>query len=160
MTALDPGKKRAKARDRARQWQKLADRIDAVVFDGDDTLWATQALYDSAKLRFSQVVSERGVADKDIVGRLDAMDATRVESLGFSARRFPGSLVGFLHECGMTHELAIDTKLRNRVLQIGRSVFDRRAPTYRGVHKVLGRLKKRFRLVLLTKGSRSVQVRR
>src|SRR5258708_14870716 len=64
----------------------------AIIFDGDDTLWNTQALYEAAKNQFVSFLAQYGILDGDVMRRIDEVDAQLVETMGFAPSRFPTSL--------------------------------------------------------------------
>lgn len=135
-------------------------RFEAVVFDGDDTLWQTQHLYEAAKDRFEELCRQLGVWDSEVRERLDAIDSQRVQSLGFSPKRFPGSLVQTLNSYLSARNLPQSKRGTVRAWNIGTRVFRRKVTTQRGVRTVLRRLARDHRLILVTRGDRVVQRRR
>jgi putative hydrolase of the HAD superfamily len=138
----------------------VSSRTEAIIFDGDDTLWMTQRLYETAKDQFEALCREVGVWDPSIRQRVDAVDGERVELLGFSKERFPGSLVQVLECARMARGLPKSKILATKALRIGKSVFSSKAPLRAGAHTTLRRLALRYRLLLVTKGDRAVQLRR
>jgi hypothetical protein len=63
-----------------------------VVFDGDDTLWKTRETYNVIKQNFARLLREHGIQNPDVVTVLDEIDAARVATEGFTAKRFVDSL--------------------------------------------------------------------
>jgi hypothetical protein len=53
---------------------QLSRKVRAIIFDGDDTLWETQPLYDAAKKEFVFVLQQHGFTQPDIVALLDKID--------------------------------------------------------------------------------------
>jgi putative hydrolase of the HAD superfamily len=135
-------------------------RFQAIVFDGDDTLWRTQHLYEAAKDRFERLCRDSGVWDSGIRRHIDAIDSRRVKLLGFSQSRFPGSLLETLNVYRAARGLPPSKKAAASALRIGRDVFRRKAPLHSGARTVLRSLARNYRLILVTKGSRLVQRRR
>jgi putative hydrolase of the HAD superfamily len=135
-------------------------RTEAIIFDGDDTLWMTQPLYETAKDQFEALCREVGVWDPSIRQRVDAVDGERVELLGFSKERFPGSLVQVLDCARTARGLPKSKMLASKALRIGKSVFSTKAPLRAGARATLQHLATRYRLLLVTKGDSSVQLRR
>jgi putative hydrolase of the HAD superfamily len=135
-------------------------RFQAIVFDGDDTLWKTQQLYESAKDRFERLCKNSGLWDKSIREYVDVLDSRRVKLHGFSQSRFPGSLVETLNVYRTLRGLPPSKKATTAALRIGKGVFSRKAPLQSGARTVLRELARKYRLILVTKGSRPVQQRR
>jgi putative hydrolase of the HAD superfamily len=134
--------------------------IRALVFDGDDTLWETQLLYDRAKARFGRLVSHLGLSESEIQTRIDEIDSAQVLSRGFSRHRFPRSLFLALKSYEQSHQWRAGIKVRREALKIGRAVFSSRAPVVRRARSSLRMLKKHFKLILVTKGDPVVQRKR
>lgn len=135
-------------------------RFDAILFDADDTLWRTQRLYEIAKDQFEALCRRMGVWDSEVRERLDALDLERVKTLGLSPARFPGSMVETLRVYLAAHSLPRSKAATVRARQIGKHVFRKRASLQPGARSLLRRLRSRYRLILFTKGSRAVQMRR
>ena len=135
-------------------------RIRGVIFDGDDTLWLTEALYDDARACARAVIASCGLdaASWEVTQR--ARDLENVATLGHSVDRFPTSCVeAFLAVGGDQHP---DREYwRERVWSCAASVFDASAPLREDARAVLTRLAERgVRLALLTKGDATIQRRR
>ncbi|PYR76138.1 MAG: hypothetical protein DMF87_18855, partial [Acidobacteria bacterium] len=62
-----------------------------VVFDGDDTLWTTEPLYDEARQRARREVAAAGVDGAEWERLERATDVKNVTVMGFSVERFPTS---------------------------------------------------------------------
>src|SRR5260221_5322250 len=65
----------------------------AVIFDGDDTLWSTQCLYDQAIDRFVAQMAHAGFDPQDVRNDFLATDLRNASHFGFSRDRFPQSMV-------------------------------------------------------------------
>lgn len=133
----------------------------AIIFDGDDTLWRTEWLYDRARRGARAVVESAGL-DGSIWEELERkIDVENVKRFGHGLARFPTS-------CVEAYELLCDTTGRHVELGVSRSiyrnasaVFDSPAPLVNGVSETLGALASQgFRLALLTKGDHELQQRR
>ena len=142
-------------------WGKSARRcLRVVIFDGDDTLWKTQELYDHAKTAFARLVAGLGYEKKSVITELDRIDAANVSTHGFSRRRFPRSLVQTYRVLAGRSKQKPDKRVEDQIRHIGNSVFRKKPKLAPFTHSVLRRLKKEFRLVLFTKGDASIQKRR
>lgn len=100
---------------------------DAIIFDGDDTLWQTQVLYNTAKLDFYDLMAAEGFGRDDVSARLAIIDKENADRLGFSRKRFPTSLKQVYLQFCDEYDRVPDTDLLNKVKQVGCSVFQRRA---------------------------------
>jgi putative hydrolase of the HAD superfamily len=132
-----------------------------VVFDGDDTLWSTEQLYDDARLRARQVVAESGLDAARWEECERRRDVHNVAKLGYSMERFPTSCVQAYEELCRSTGRSVDTATAEQVRQAARSVFERDPPLVSGARETLAFLRLRgVRLALLTKGDPELQSRR
>jgi putative hydrolase of the HAD superfamily len=129
-----------------------------VIFDGDDTLWETEPLYDSARRRAAQIASDLGLDGAEFEDLQRAIDLKNVELMGLSPDRFPKSSMEALDELSRRHGTALDASVLQRVYDVSASVFDAPAPLMPSSRRVLGCLQRsNYRLALLTKGDLEVQ---
>ena len=132
----------------------------AIVFDGDDTLWLVEHLYDEARADAAAVVAAAGIDPVrwDVLER--EIDVRNVERLGVSALRFPTSCVEAYvvaaNEQGKTPRGAVSERVRTAAT----AVFERPAPVVDEAEVVVEQLRSRYSVVLLTKGEPWVQRRR
>lgn len=137
------------------------DTPSGVVFDGDDTLWSTEPLYDVARQEARALVTAIGASGKEWEELQRRIDAENVATLGYSPERFPTSCVQAYEQLCFVHELIPDTAVAGSIRQAARAVFDRDPELVAGAREVLASLRaQRVRLALLTKGDLSVQRRR
>ncbi len=135
-------------------------RARGVIFDGDDTLWLTEALYDDARATVRRVIERVGLDGTEWERIQRLRDVHNVVALGHSVERFPTSCVEALSLVGGA-EVSNAEKVRAEVLDAARSVFGALAPLRDDAANVLAELRRRgSHLALLTKGARSVQERR
>jgi putative hydrolase of the HAD superfamily len=131
-----------------------------VIFDGDDTLWSVEPLYDAALLEARRLIDTSGLPGEEWQLLQRAYDLRNVEKLGMSTERFPLSSRQALVELGRRHGQIVPASLIGEVDAISRSVFQQRAQLAPMASEVLTALEPAFRLVLLTKGDPRVQQRR
>lgn len=134
------------------------DPPSGVIFDGDDTLWRTEPLYDEAREDARTIVANSGFdgAEWDELQR--RIDVENVEIFGYSPERFPTSCVQAYEQLCDRYERIPDPDVTLAVRVAARAVFDRDPELVRGVRELLVSLKDDgARLALLTKGDYSVQ---
>lgn len=131
-----------------------------IVFDGDDTLWRTEALYDAARAACADVVAAVGLDGREWEGRQRALDLKRMESLGFSRERFPGSCVLAAQALAAETGLDLAPPVLSQLKAEASAVFQRKAALAPGVDEVLHLLSGQNDLALLTQGDPDVQQRR
>lgn len=142
---LDPRNKRA---------------VQTAVFDGDDTLWETERLYDDARQAARSVVERSGLPGDVWEKRQRFIDVENVSILGFSPQRFPTSCAQAYEVIGAESGTNLDEAVRQAVYEAAASVFSNPASLVDGAEEVLTRLASDWRLILLTKGASEVQGRR
>lgn len=139
----------------------LAERPFGVVFDGDDTLWSTEQLYDDARTAAGAVVAAAGFSAGAWEHLERRIDVENVVTMGHSAERFPTSCVQAYGELCHREGARPDPEVAEGVRTAARSVFERVAPVVPGARETIGRLRANgARLALMTKGDAAVQARR
>jgi putative hydrolase of the HAD superfamily len=133
----------------------------AIVFDGDDTLWETEPLYDDARRMAREIVQESGLDGARWEELERHMDVDNVKRYGLDTSRFPRSCVEAYDSLCSTVGHEVDPAVRARIESAARTVFDRPAPLVTHARETLIALRARgFRLALLTKGDPILQRRR
>ena len=132
-----------------------------VLFDGDDTLWSTEELYDEARSAARDIVAAAGL-DGDEWEQLErTLDVANVAGLGFSPQRFPASCVQAYEQQCESHGVPLQPAITSKIWDAARTVFERHPPIKIGARETLSALRARgIRLALLTKGHPEVQERR
>jgi putative hydrolase of the HAD superfamily len=132
-----------------------------IIFDGDDTLWATEHLYDEARQRARRIVEASGLDGSRWEELERRIDVENVERLGHSVDRFPASCVEAYEALCSVEEREADPAVREAVKAAARTVFERRVSLLPYAREVLAEARSRgFRLALLTKGDATLQRRR
>jgi putative hydrolase of the HAD superfamily len=131
-----------------------------IVFDGDDTLWSTEELYQRARLRIRRRLQAVGL-DGDYWERIERkLDLERVSRSALAWHRFPVSCL--LAYRGMEPALRgwRRTLMELRILVLALAVFWEKPRLVNGAEQVLSAVGDPSRVVLLTKGQPWVQRRR
>lgn len=129
----------------------------AIIFDADDTLWATELLYDKSrdKAKFF-IEQEYGLGD-EWEKHQRKIDVDNVKKFGFKRERFPTSCVEAYQKIVQLYDLKLNKIHADKVWKLANFVFDTKAPIKNHVRKTLDQLKKEnFTLILLTKGDERV----
>ncbi len=133
----------------------------AVVFDGDDTLWSTEGLYDEARANARSIVAAAGLNPTEWERLERLIDVANVKRFGYSRERFPTSCVEAYRELRRLSGQEPDGVIEQRIKAAAETVFECDPPVFEGTRNALETLRSRgFRLALLTKGDRDVQSRR
>lgn len=135
--------------------------LRAIVFDGDDTLWQTEHLYDEARSQAREIIEGAGLDGDTWEARERLIDVENVDRFGHAIDRFPTSCVEAYEEVCLAAGVAVDNALRQEIDSVARKVFERRAPLMNGARETLSELRSRgYSLALLTKGDPPVQALR
>jgi putative hydrolase of the HAD superfamily len=133
----------------------------AVIFDGDDTLWSTEILYDKARGDAREVVEAAGLDGAEWEQLARVIDVANVAHFQYSPKRFPTSCVQAYEELCASRELIPCNDTIQRVRKAANSVFARDPAVDPHAVEVLCTLRRRrVRLALLTKGDAVVQEQR
>ncbi len=133
---------------------------DLVIFDGDDTLWLVEQLYDQALDRAQDLVESAGLQATEWRRTQRAIDLNNVQIHGMSRRRLPASSREATVAVAHRHRVAASPELLRAVVEASETVFEAVAPPMPDVETVLADLAPHFRLALLTKGDPLVQRKR
>ena len=135
--------------------------IRAAIFDGDDTLWKTEVLYDRAREAVRDIISSQRIDADQWEVRQRVIDVQNVAVYGFSSERFPTSCLQAFKEVWAAAGRSIDVNVENKIFYAAQSVFRSNPELIPNVTTVLGTLRRRgVRLALLTKGDPRVQADR
>lgn len=133
---------------------------DLIVFDGDDTLWRVEHLYDDARERAAAIAADAGI-DSDSWTQLQKnIDVANVATFGLSRFRFPHSSVLAYERAATELGITADNAIKERIRTAAATVFDATAPLMPGALDVIAQLAHTHRLVLLTQGDPVVQDKR
>lgn len=132
-----------------------------IIFDGDDTLWSSEQLYDDARSRVRALVSESGLDGARWEERERVVDVENVAKFRYSVQRFPNSCVQAYEELCPGNGRPFDQSIAEKILKTAQSVFESDPPLVPGARETLALLRSRgARLALLTKGDHDLQWRR
>lgn len=139
---------------------RMSEKQGVVLFDGDDTLWETQALYEKAKGKFFSLMETLGFDYESVKERFALVDSANVTKYSFSKFRFATSMVEVYDEFSQAHKVSADPNIRQNIRNIGMSVFTEKASLVFGAEEVLRKVRQKFRIFLFTAGDLEVQKKR
>lgn len=129
-----------------------------VIFDGDDTLWDTQPLYDQAKAIVSDEMVRLGYEKEEAERLLENIDVSNVRHFGFSRGRFAKSMSDTYRYLCLLYKKPVDDSVASRVEAMANTTLEGRPVVDEAAQEVLALLQARnFRLVLSTKGELELQ---
>jgi putative hydrolase of the HAD superfamily len=132
-------------------------RRNWIIFDGDNTLWETESLYDDARHALCRLIASEAptVRELEVATFQRKRDHELHAEMGYSQARYPRSFRDTVeHFLGFAHPRADEAR------RLAESVFNMVARAAPEVDSVLAKLSRSFRIALLTAGERSVQERR
>jgi putative hydrolase of the HAD superfamily len=139
----------------------MQTRRKLIIFDGDDTLWKTQELYELTKKQFARILLSSGfmVSENYILKLIDNIDLNRVNVLKLSRSRFLESLlITYAILCGKegkTWDIEVERKVRN----LEERIFHK-PRLYEDALETLQALSNNHDLVLFTSGDKDVQLKK
>jgi len=141
----------------ARAISAVGERGDRrVLFDGDNTLWHIEALYDHARSELVHYIEASGAHTNEIEAFQRLEDKRLFEELGYSATRFATSFENTMRRFVPD----ASAEQLDCARHLARSVFERPAAIDPDAHGVLSCLRSSHHLALVTAGERWVQERR
>lgn len=132
-----------------------------VIFDGDDTLWELQPLYNRAMDVYSRTLSkEFGISPKIIRDELLQIDAAHVEKLGFGERRFLHSMLMLYQRFCDEQERRESAEMMSTISEMAATVSTVFPKPMEAAQKVLEDLYERHRLILYSVGTQTMQLQK
>jgi len=135
---------------------------DSVIFDFDDTLVATNLIFEEARICFFEAMAACGCHDRRVIGEyLNNADICNVVAKGYMAKDcFPRAMrQTYEHFIGRAGR-DIDQNIADAVEKIGFEVYDREVNYQPGAVDLLSALQGKVRLFLLTQGEEKTQNKR
>jgi len=129
----------------------------AIIFDLDDTLVKTSDLYAEAENRFLDFMEELGFQRAEVVDLFEQRETLNTRKYGVSPKRYPLSMEETYVLIGKKHNRSIDPAHRKQVREFAKWVFRQVPELMEGAIEVLEVLRKKYRLILLTRGARTIQ---
>lgn len=135
---------------------------DAVILDFDDTLVATNLIFEDARNRFFKIMVSFGCTDCQAIGEyLNQADINNVLSKGYMAKDcFPRAMRQtyeyFMRRSGRD----INLNVAEVIEKIGFEVYEQEVEYQEGAQELLDALKGKVRLFLLTQGEENIQKKR
>ena len=132
-----------------------------IVFDGDDTLWWTEPLYDIARDLAGDVAAADGLDAEEFDRVQKEIDVANFPAYGLTRERFPTSSVQAYDRLCAENRRKVNPVARQAVWYAADTVFTSSAEVHGHADDVLETLRwDGYRLVLYTKGDEEVQKKR
>ena len=130
------------------------------VFDGDDTLWFVEPLYDEARAAAAGIVAAAGLDPAPWELDERSIDVANVAVYGVMPERFPTSCVEAYRRSAWRAGSEPRREVEEAVWAAAETVFAAIAPAHPDADKVVRALQTHGPAVLLTKGDERIQVKR
>ena len=127
-----------------------------IIFDGDNTLWMIEHLYDSARENLCKYLAALGVEYRAVENFQRCRDRDLYETYGYSACRFARSF----EDTALEFFPEISPKEMRHVRNLALEVFEHKASVPEGLEQLLGELSLSYKLGIITAGEEWVQRRR
>lgn len=136
--------------------------LDAVIFDFDDTLVATNDVYDAARQQLYTLMKEQGIAgEAQWPDFLDEADIAFVQQRGhLSPECFPLAMRRTCEHFAALSGIAVSKEVLDMAENMGWQVYDTAPMVIDNAQEVLSSLKDKARLFLLTEGYPDIQLPR
>jgi putative hydrolase of the HAD superfamily len=122
--------------------------FDVIAFDGDDTLWHNESLYQMGRRRFETLLAKHGVTEID-EARVDEIEIRNLPYYGYGAMSFVLSLIEAAIE--LTGGAITSTDIQG-LLVLGKEMLSADVELFEGVAETLRTMAQERELVLITKG--------
>ncbi|WP_348769199.1 HAD family hydrolase [Tenacibaculum sp. 190524A05c] len=122
--------------------------IKVIAFDADDTLWVNETYFRYAENEFAKLLNDYETENK-IHQELFKKEIENLKHYGYGVKGFMLSMI----ECAL--ELSnnqLDTKLINKIIEIGKDMLEKPIELLNGVEEVLQALHGKYKLIVATKG--------
>ncbi|MEY2474069.1 MAG: putative hydrolase of the superfamily [Actinomycetota bacterium] len=129
---------------------------DAVIFDGDDTLWHNNRYFKEAIARFCELVGTTRWTSEQVRQRLGEVQRANCARVGYGAKVFAQNLIECYEDLVGPCPPATETVFRN----VGQQLCEHPIVLVDGAHACVTRLARERPVYLLTKGDRDEQRRK
>jgi len=132
-----------------------------VIFDGDDTLWEVQPIYDRAMDAFSRLLSREFEVSPEIIrDELLQIDAAHVGKFGFGEQRFKHSMLTHYARFCVEQGRRESTEMKSKISEMAATVSTVFPKPMEGAQEVLEDLYERHCLILYSGGTKTVQLQK
>ena len=130
------------------------DRADWLLCDADDTLWENNIFFEEAIREFVEYADHPSMSAAEVRENLDTVEARNIKLHGYGAKNFARNLL----ECyeGLRGRPPTDDE-RRRLAGMTDRIVNAPVEPISGVPETLAKLRRRYRLGLVTKGDYAEQ---
>ncbi len=135
-------------------------QFEVVLIDADDTLWENYFYFEKARETFLNFMEKQGFNRDEVNHYLNHFDTKRLEDIGFGSNGFKKAMeftINHFYRITDKQVSEVEEKLLEKIKDF---IYNQPSIPYPGVRETLEYLKKRYRLILLTKGEEEEQLRK
>lgn len=126
----------------------MLNQIKVIGFDADDTLWVNEPFYQDVEKEFCRFMKPF-MTETETSEELFKTEMQNLEIYGYGAKGF---ILAMIETALRTTEGKITSSEINRILDIGKSLFNMPIQLLDGAEEVLQKLHGSYKLILTTKG--------
>ncbi|MGB8817155.1 MAG: HAD family hydrolase [Rhizobiaceae bacterium] len=127
---------------------QATDKLTAIGFDADDTLWQNEQFFQLSKDSFTALLADHGDTHH-VASRLLDAERRNLKLYGFGAKGFTLSMIETALE---VTDGTVPQAVIGKILALGRAMLDYPIETLPHVHETLEALAGKYRIILITKG--------
>ncbi len=132
------------------------ENISTIAFDADDTLWVNELNFRETEAAFYRLMEEYG-KEEDLWESLFDSEMKNIPVFGFGAKTL---VICMMETAAKFSGGKTDSVLVDRIIELGRELVSKPMVLFDGTEEVLSELKKRYNLILATKGDLLEQERK
>lgn len=135
-------------------------QFEVVLIDADDTLWENYFYFEKARETFLNFMEKQGFDREEVNYYLNHFDTKRLEDIGFGSNGFKKAMeftINHFYRMANKKLSEVEEKLLEKIKDF---IYNQPSIPYSGVKETLEYLKKRYKLILLTKGEEQEQLKK
>ncbi len=135
-------------------------QFEVVLIDADDTLWENYFYFEKARETFLNFMEKQGFDRNEVNHYLNHFDTKRLEDIGFGSNGFKKAMeftINHFYRMANKKLSEVEEKLLEKIKDF---IYNQPSIPYSGVKETLEYLKKRYKLILLTKGEEQEQLKK
>ena len=124
------------------------DKIKYIGFDADDTLWINELYYHNTEKKLANILSEYLNKD-EVKNELLKTEINNMKLFGFGTKGFTISMI---ETAIRVSKNSITADKIAKIINLGKLLLNSPINLFKGTEKVLKKLKKKYKLIVVTKG--------
>lgn len=122
--------------------------IKVIGFDADDTLWVNEPYFQDVEHKFCALMSEYELND-DTSKELFKTEMANLNLYGYGGKSF---MLSMIETAVRISDSKVTPDVINKIIVLGKELLDHPVDLLDGVENVLNKLKKKYKLIIATKG--------